>query len=73
MRLGATTIPNVPLDELAECWRALDAMPQFQLANDPQLTATGRVSGPRGRRSIDLQLIDKAGHVAQKLSVPASF
>ena len=30
MRLGATTIPNVPLDELAGRWRALDAMPQVE-------------------------------------------
>jgi hypothetical protein len=48
-------------------------MPQFQVANDPQLTATGRVSGPRGRRSVDLQVIDKGGNVVQKVSVPASF
>src|SRR5207237_542696 len=57
----------------SELRAALDGMPQFQLANDPQLTATGRVSGPRGRRSIDLQVIDKSGNVVQKVSVPASF
>jgi len=48
-------------------------MPQFQLATEPQLTATGRVSGPRGRRSVDLQVIDKSGNVIQKVSLPASF
>jgi hypothetical protein len=31
------------------------------------------VSGPRGRRSVDLQVIDKGGNVVQKVSVPASF
>src|SRR5882762_7493921 len=57
----------------SELRAALDSMPQFQVANDPQLTATGRVSGPRGRRSVDLQVIDKGGNVLQKVSVPASF
>jgi len=52
---------------------ALDSFPQFQVAADPQLTATGRVSGPRGRRSIELQVIDKSGTVIQKVNVPTSF
>ena len=52
---------------------ALDSLPQFQVANEPQLTATGRVSGPRGRRTVDVQVIDKNGTVVQKVSVPASF
>jgi hypothetical protein len=52
---------------------ALDSFPQFQIAGDPQLTATGRVSGPRGRRSIELQVIDKSGAVVQKVNVPTSF
>jgi len=70
---GPGTQPELATLLASELRAALDAMPQFQLANDPQLTATGRVSGSRGRRSIDLQLIDKAGSVVQKLSVPASF
>ena len=70
---GPGTQPELATLVAGELRAALDAMPQFQLANDPQLTATGRVSGPRGRRSIDLQLIDKAGNVVQKFSVPASF
>jgi len=70
---GPGTQPELATLVASELRAALDAMPQFQLANDPQLTATGRVSGPRGRRSIDLQLIDKAGNIVQKLSVPASF
>jgi hypothetical protein len=57
----------------SELRAALDALPQFQVANEPQLTATGRVSGPRGRRSVDLQIVDKTGQVVQKVSVPASF
>jgi hypothetical protein len=33
----------------------------------------GRVSGPRGRRNIELQLVDKSGNIIQKLDLPASF
>jgi len=57
----------------SELRAALDALPQFRVATDPQLTATGRVSGPRGRRSVDLQVIDRNGNVVQKVSVPGSF
>ena len=52
---------------------ALDALPQFQVASNPQLTATGRVSGSRGTRSVQLQVIDKSGNVLQKLDLPAEF
>lgn len=52
---------------------ALDAVPNFQVANDPQLTAIGRVSGPRGSRSVELQVVDKKGNIVQKLAVPGSF
>jgi TolB-like protein len=52
---------------------ALDTVPNFRVANDPQLTAIGRVSGPRGRRNIELQLVDKSGNIVQKLDLPASF
>ena len=52
---------------------ALDAVPNFQVANDPQLTAIGRVSGPRGHRTVELQVIDKGGNVVQKLELPGSF
>jgi hypothetical protein len=57
----------------SELRAALDAFPQFQVANDPQVTATGRISGPRGRRSVDVQVIDKSGIVVQKLSVQGTF
>jgi hypothetical protein len=70
---GPGTQPELATLLASELRAALDTMPQFQLVNDPQLTATGRVSGSRGRRSIDLQLIDKTGNVVQKVSVPASF
>jgi hypothetical protein len=70
---GPGTQPELATLVASELRAALDAMPQFQLANDPQVTATGRVSGPRGRRNIDLMVIDKSGNVVQKVSVPASF
>jgi hypothetical protein len=57
----------------SELRAALDSLPQFQVANEPQVTATGRVSGARGRRSVDLTVVDKTGTVVQKLSVPGSF
>jgi Curli production assembly/transport component CsgG len=57
----------------SELRAALDALPQFQVANEPQVTATGRVSGVRGRRSVDLSVVDKGGNLVQKVSVPASF
>src|SRR5207245_953666 len=46
---GPGTQPELATLLASELRAALDGMPQFQLANDPQLTATGRVSGPRGR------------------------
>jgi len=52
---------------------ALDSVPNFQVASDPQLTAIGRVSGPRGRRSIELQVIDKGGNIVQKFDLAGSF
>jgi hypothetical protein len=52
---------------------ALDAVPNFQVANDPQLTAIGRVSGPRGNRSVELQVVDKGGNIVQKLELSGSF
>src|SRR5262249_8700555 len=65
LRPGPGTQPELASLLPNELRAALDAIPQFQVANAPQLTATGRVSGPRGRRSVDLQVIDKAGAVVQ--------
>ena len=70
---GPGTQPELASLLATELRAALDSLPQFQLATDPQLTATGLVSGPRGRRSVDLQVLDKSGTVVQKLSLPASF
>jgi hypothetical protein len=70
---GPGTQPELASLLASELRAALDSMPQFQLATDPQLTATGRVSGSRGRRSVDLQVIDKGGNVVQKVSLPGSF
>jgi hypothetical protein len=52
---------------------ALDTVPNFQVANDPQLTAIGRVTGPRGHRSVELQVVDKGGNVVQKLEQAGSY
>jgi TolB-like protein len=52
---------------------ALDTVPNFRVASDPQLTAIGRVSGPRGRRNVELQLVDKGGNIVQKVDLPAAF
>ena len=52
---------------------ALDAVPNFRVASDPQLTAVGRVSGGRGHRTVELQVVDKGGNIVQKLELPASF
>jgi hypothetical protein len=70
---GPGTQPELAGLLATELRAALDAIPQFQVTNEPQLTATGRVSGPRGRRSVDIQVIDRSGTVLQKVSVPASF
>ena len=70
---GPGTQPELAGLLAAELRAALDSFPQFQVANEPQLTATGRISGPRGRRSVDLQVIDRSGVVVQKVSVQASF
>ncbi|TMA42702.1 MAG: hypothetical protein E6J82_08760 [Deltaproteobacteria bacterium] len=70
---GPGTPPELASLVATELRAALDSFPQFQIAPDPQLTATGRVSGPRGRRSIEVQVIDKSGTVIQKVNVPTSF
>jgi hypothetical protein len=70
---GPGTQPELASLLASELRAALDSLPQFQVATDPQLTATGRVSGTRGRRSVELQLVDKSGTVVQKINVPAAF
>jgi TolB-like protein len=70
---GPGTQPELARLLADEIRAALDTVPNFRVASDPQLTAVGRVSGPRGRRSVELQLVDKSGNVVQKLDLPASF
>ncbi len=70
---GPGTQPELAPLLADETRSALDTVPQFQVANDPQLTAIGRVSGPRGHRTVELQVIDKGGNVVQKLELPGGF
>ncbi len=70
---GPGTQPELAKLLADEVRNALDGMPQFQVANDPQVTAIGRVSGPRGNRTVELQVVDKTGNALQKLSLAASF
>jgi curli production assembly/transport component CsgG len=70
---GPGTQPELATLLATELRAALDSFAQFQVASDPQLTATGRVSGPRGRRTVELQVIDKSGAVVQKVNLPAAF
>jgi hypothetical protein len=73
MQPGPGAQPELATLLASELRAALDSFPQFQVASDPQLTATGRVSGSRGRRSVELQVVDKSGAVIQKVNVPAFF
>ena len=73
VQAGAGAQPEVASLLASELRAALDSLPQFQVAANPQLTATGRVSGPRGRRVVDVQVIDKNGSVLQKVSVRSTF
>lgn len=70
---GPGTQPELAKLLADETRSALDTVPNFQVASDPQLTAIGRVSGPRGHRTVELQVVDKSGNVVQKLELPASF
>jgi len=70
---GPGTQPELARMVSEELRAALDTLPQFQVASDPQLTATGRVSGGRGHRSVALQVIDKGGNVVGKVDVPVAF
>ena len=70
---GAGAQPELARLLADETRSALDAQPQFQVANDPQLTVIGRVSGPRGNRSVELQVVDKKGNVVQKVDLPGAF
>ncbi len=65
------TLAKLFTDELLG---ALKASPTLTLANQsPQLNAVGRVTGPRGRRTVEIQVLDKGGKVVQRLEQSATF
>ena len=70
---GPGTQPELAKLLAEETRSALDTVPNFQVANDPQLTAIGRVSGSRGHRTVELHVVDKGGNIVQKLELPAAF
>ena len=70
---GAGAEPALAKVLTDETRAAISSFPQFTVASDAQLTALGRVSGPRGRRSLSLQLLDKKGNAVQKIDLPGDF
>lgn len=59
-----------------ETRNALKTAPQFSLADagqQGQLNAQGRVTGPRGHRVVELQIVDKSGNVVQQLELAGSY
>lgn len=42
-------------------------------SESPQLNGTGRVTGPRGHRTVEVQVVDKAGNVVQSIELPGNF
>ena len=70
---GPGTQPELAKLVADEIRAALDTFPQFQVSPDPQLTATGRVAGGRGNRSVALQVIDKGGNLVGNVDVPVAF
>ena len=70
---GAGAEPSLAQVLTEETRAAIGSFPQFTVAKDAQLTALGRVSGSRGRRTITVQLVDKKGVAVQKLEVRAAF
>ena len=70
---GPGTQPELAKLVADEIRAALDTLPQFQVATDPQITATGRVSGGRGNRNVALQVVDHGGNVVGKVDVRVAF
>jgi hypothetical protein len=70
---GPGTQPELAKLVADEIRAALDTFPQFQVAADPQVTATGRVVGGRGNRTVAMQVVDKGGNVVGKVDVPVPF
>ena len=70
---GAGAQPELAQLLADETRNGLGQAPQFNVAKDPQLTAMGRVSGPRGHRTVELQVVDRKGNVVQKVELPGTF
>jgi hypothetical protein len=73
LEAGAGTGPELAKLFADETRSALKTAPQFDVQEQGQLTALGRLSGPRGHRTVELQVQDKGGNVVQRLELPASF
>ena len=73
LEAGAGAEPQLAKLLSDETRAALKTAPQFTLADEGQLTAQGRVAGPRGHRVVDLQVLDKGGNVVQQLSLPGGY
>ena len=73
LEAGAGAQPELAKLLSDETRSALKTVPQFTLAEPGQLTAQGRVSGPRGHRAVDLQIVDKGGNVVQQLELSGSY
>jgi TolB-like protein len=73
LEAGAGAQPELAKLLSDEARGALQVAPQFTLSEQPQLTAQGRVTGPRGHRVVELQVVDKSGNVVQQLELPGSY
>ena len=70
---GAGAQPELAKLLSDETRSALKTSPQFSLVDQGQLTAQGRVAGPRGHRVVELQVVDKSGNVVQQLELPGTY
>ena len=70
---GAGAQPELARLLSDETREALKTSPQFSVADKGQLTALGRVTGPRGHRVVEVQIVDKGGTVVQRLEQPGTF
>ena len=76
LEAGAGAQPELARLLSDETRGALRTAPQFALAEQGQrgqLTAQGRVTGPRGHRVVELQVVDKGGNVVQQLELSGSY
>ena len=73
LEAGAGAQPELARLLSDETREALKTSPQFTVAEKGQLTAVGRVTGPRGHRVVEVQVVDKGGAVVQRLELPGTF